>query len=1134
MNDIFPIEQNQPMTMDSLFPTGQIRLAEISVCNWGSFSQIHTAHIHPGGTLVTGENGAGKSTFIDGLMVLLQPPGRATFNMAAAQDKPDRSLMSYMRGYFGEEEDGPNTKIKSTRNGAVLTGIRALYRGEDGSEITLAGLFWITKSSHALSDVSRHYIVAKGNLTLEALTSRFNDGNAAGLKHWLSENKKIMCSTKSFKDYDPVYKKALYIENSNAANLLGRALGLKKIDDLTKIIRELVLEPSSILEEARAVVSAFDDLVKVRDEVQDARERRDHLKPLVELKESLSQAQKAVDKFTTQYETLPCFLNRQAQGLCEQKWKRIEGYIKTLVGQIEAITQEEGDQQELVNKRYAHYLNAGGNQLEGIKKDLLHANERLNRTSMAAGKYQGKAVKLGLPDALVRSDYDANIEAAESGVEQAEAQKEQSALRFGELASQWSDQQTKIREMEATIEEIEQRPDSNVPLHYQRCCDELVDALGMDPEQCLFIAELLEVKEQEYQWQGAIERALGGQRVTLMVPLHLRSQVAGWMNDRHLGLNLFVQGVGDVPQQKAEFKEDGFLRKLSWRQHSYRDWLKHHLAGSDLHCVENSKALSETPYSMTQQGLINSGRDRFAKKDRFKIDDRQDWSLGFSNKSRLARMQHELGQMLTSVKEAEAAVSSARKVMNDDSANEALWRELKEIHWEDINVPYWQERVQTLSLQREEIESNKDKLADAQAEWESAKIYLGEIRNRKGDLHKRSGELDNALEAAGSQLEALKSEAQGKIDPDVFAQLSELISPMEEADLDKLHSLLTEYLSLVKEKLDFHHNQYEAYDKKARSIMVGFRARDKWKHHASDWDVETHSLKDYIAHYNELVESKLPEQEQRFQGMLNNQTTQSLAKIKTQLESEREDITERIETISDVLEGTEFRRGTVLRLRTEAERFEHVEDFKKRVTVALSMATSNDHEARYKQLSEVMEILAKASDPATCHSLHSQRLLDPRYQMMFIAEEIDRETEEQKDLWKSSMGKSGGEKESFAGAIVAASLAYVLTPDGYNKPIYSTVFLDEAFSNTSESVSRRILNIFKDLKIHVNLITPYKNLNLARESAKTLLMVERDSEVHESRFSEMSWEEIDEKLARNKQKARDAAIDMGIDVEQQD
>ena len=59
------------MSRNDLFSQGQIRLSELSVFNWGSFHGLHTAAIDPEGTLVTGDNGAGKSTFIDGLMALL-------------------------------------------------------------------------------------------------------------------------------------------------------------------------------------------------------------------------------------------------------------------------------------------------------------------------------------------------------------------------------------------------------------------------------------------------------------------------------------------------------------------------------------------------------------------------------------------------------------------------------------------------------------------------------------------------------------------------------------------------------------------------------------------------------------------------------------------------------------------------------------------------------------------------------------------------------------------------------------------------------------------------------------------------------------------------------------------------------
>ncbi len=219
-----------------------------------------------------------------------------------------------------------------------------------------------------------------------------------------------------------------------------------------------------------------------------------------------------------------------------------------------------------------------------------------------------------------------------------------------------------------------------------------------------------------------------------------------------------------------------------------------------------------------------------------------------------------------------------------------------------------------------------------------------------------------------------------------------------------------------------------------------------------------------------------------------------------------------------------------MKLGSKREKYPHVQEFERKTRSALSQATSDDHEARFKLLADVVEILEKASAPGTSNNMESLRLLDPRYQMSFFAEEIDSQTLGVRDVLESSSGKSGGEKESFAGTIVAASLAYVLTPDGYDKPIYCTVFLDEAFSNTAEAVSRRVLRVFKELHIHVNLITPYKNLNLARESARSLLIAERAPECHESHLCEVTWEEIDRRMAKQKRSVLEQALAAEIEL----
>ena len=195
------------MTLSTLFAQGQIRLSEISVFNWGSFHNLHTARIDPEGTLITGDNGAGKSTFIDGLMALLQPASKASFNVAAAQgDRSDRTLLSYMRGSFGSEHDGAGTRVKNKREKAVTTALRALYTADDGSMITLIGLFWVGQGQHSLSEVNRLYMIASRNVQLTEVLEKFADGNTRQLKQHFNPktDARVHYFDSKFEDYQEI------------------------------------------------------------------------------------------------------------------------------------------------------------------------------------------------------------------------------------------------------------------------------------------------------------------------------------------------------------------------------------------------------------------------------------------------------------------------------------------------------------------------------------------------------------------------------------------------------------------------------------------------------------------------------------------------------------------------------------------------------------------------------------------------------------------------------------------------------------------------------------------------------------------------------------------------------------------
>lgn len=1119
------------LSLTEVFGTGQIRLAQLSVYNWGSFQGLHTARIDPEGTLITGDNGAGKSTLIDGLMALLLPSGRASFNIAAAQgDRTDRTLMSYVRGNYGKAHDGNQTATLLKRAGATATGLRALYQGEDGSKITLAVLFWITQPSNALKDLKHLYIVGKRDLALEEVLHIFGEGNTRMLKQYLNEDP-LLESFESFTEYQELYMRLLRMENRNAPALLSRALGLKKIDDLTSLIRDLVLEPSQVKEHARSAVSEFDDLVSIHHELEDARQQRDALLGLPKMSEELEQARAEMKGILAELSGLPIYFAEQCAGLWQARLKEYEARLLQLAQHMQHLEDLATHATERTQLLFHAYQSQGGERLEVLRKDLETATEFFETATRNARNYQMDARRLDLACTLTLDTFNYNKTRAQKALADMPAIRQATQDNFASSAAHFSGEQARLKSLESQIHQISSRPDSNIDPAYQQLRDQLVESLSLDRDQLMFVGELLDVRDDQRHWHGAIERALGGLRITLLVPDEQHRLVTRWLNARNTGLHVRVQVVEQNQHAPtAQFLPDGFLRKLEWKTHPYRDWLKRHLSRFDLHCVDSTETLDQTDFSMTIQGLVHLNNGRFEKKDQQRIDDPRYWCLGFSNKSRLATLQTDRSKLEAELITLGKQVESARLAMDDLDKDMRVWERIGQTAWASIDVQSAQKRRQSLEDDLQALEQPDSELGAAKSRWEQACIELRTVQEQQGQVSKNMGGLENNAAQAQQQLEQAYSAASPGLPDQIRELLSNRIGTLFLADLDTVGQIQGHHRSALDELHKRTHSREIEASTQASGIVSRFKT--KWPVVSNDWLTGLEGLEEYIDHLAHLESEGLPDLVEQFRERLNRNATQSLARISQAIQAEREDIQDRIDTINDVLERTEFRLGTYLRLGSRPEVFEHVKTFNSQLVRVLARAGSDDHEARFGELKELVEKLEKATNPATAGNMESLRLLDSRYQLSFFAEEIEKDSKKILDVLESSSGKSGGEKESFAGTIVAASLAYVLTPDGSDRPLYCTVFLDEAFSNTAEAVSRRVLKVFSELRIHVNLITPYKNLNLARESARSLLIAERDPARHESRLCEVTWEDIDKQMAIRKQQDVQAMADsLGIQVE---
>lgn len=1105
----------------------QIKLASLTVYNWGSFNGLHTININPDGTLITGENGAGKSTIIDGLMVLLCSAGRVSFNMAAAQgDKTDRSLVSYMRGSYGRSEDENGATSKNLRNNTVVTIIKATYKHTANDRIAvLMGVFYINGNSNQLSDVKKLYIISETDISVKEMLQHFTNNDTHSLKSYLKTINRCEICDDNFKEYEAHYKTLLRIENSNAAALLSRALGLKKIDDLTDLIRKLVLEPGEIKQDAIATVKQFEDLKITHQRLMDARSQEAQLIPIRENKLAMEEADSEAARYDESNRHLECFTAGYA----------IEHYEFEQKKKINELEIQENKAHEYENKKkeleayqdtcHENYLKQGGDAIEKIATRITDTETKLVTTRESLARYNDLASKLDLKDGSSEENFTDNYKKkGELLLKQDELENELLEEK-AKITSEAKNIRTCLDEIDEQLRMLKDKPDSNVDYRYQHIRDEIADDLDLDPSELVYAAELMDVKESEQRWQGAIERALGGIRITLLVSQQFYRAITTWVNQRHTGLHMRIQVVEPNSSYNVVFGNRGFLQKLKWKKHPFTNWLQNNLLKQDLACVNSVEELNDTEFSMTVEGLIHRKGGFFEKKDQKAINDRHEWCLGFSSVEKLNLLKKDqefYSNQLIDLQAKDLKVNQRQKNIRENGANIILINEFKQ--FSQIDTKTLETSLQELQEQQRMLKTSEDTLKFKEI-WEKSKEQVQQIYEEIREIAQVIGGLKSEIEHNARLIEDNKA----------------LVYPLSQEATDFIIECMKE-LHIVISSCYEQHNKEKARDylinkrKTCKALCDRYKQKmttDMGKFYGT-WSTQKaidglieNDVDTFIELLEKIQREGLPALVEEFKEKLNTEVTQSVASIKSKIDAELSDIDDRIARINEVLARAEFREKTYLRIVAKRQKYPFITDFEKDVAKVLGMITSDDHEKRYDALEKVIQVLDTAVK--NNNTKDNSRLLDPRLRMFFVAQELDRETNEIKDVLDSSSGKSGGEKEAFAGSVVAAALAYVLTPNDEEAPTYCSVFLDEAFSNTSDAVSIRVLRIFKELKLHVNLITPFKNIDVARDYARSLIIMTRDINTHNSMASELTWEQYDKQL--NEARSQELA-NLGITIEE--
>ena len=179
--------------------------------------------------------------------------------------------------------------------------------------------------------------------------------------------------------------------------------------------------------------------------------------------------------------------------------------LEQLERDLAQIEQQERDATETVNRCRDEYMNLGGNRIDSLKKDIQATKDTLNRTNANASRYQILCRNLSIKTTLDEQTFHSNITQANNIQEHLAEQEADREREFGDCAIALNETEEHHRELSNEIEALKSQPNSNIPPKFNQLKDAISRSLGIDPNTLMYIGELVDIEEDEQDWQGAIE-----------------------------------------------------------------------------------------------------------------------------------------------------------------------------------------------------------------------------------------------------------------------------------------------------------------------------------------------------------------------------------------------------------------------------------------------------------------------------------------------------------------------------------------------------------------------------------------------------------------------------------------------------
>ncbi len=615
------------------------KLKKILLINWLYFSKqlIEVDDIN----FLTGKNGAGKSTVIDALQIVLLGELNARNFNKAANESSQRTLDGYLRA------DMDPSSSKSRRGKDFSSYIACEYYDDQRGTSFVTGIVF---DCHSDGSRQSRFFVYDGNIPEHCfLVSHGNKNLAMTLSELRTYFKAIPTARIEFFDTGPQYRRVMLsrwnLHSDQVCRMMKKAVSFRPIVDIQQFITENICDIPN-----RPDIEAMQQNIRdYKRHEQLAQRQEEKLKALDEISRLYREMNAAIDRMRQQSFLILWAEKAQADHqilkLENEKKDCQEGILKAVEDYnhfSEQITQKTRRKEDLIADRAHSTVYQEKNRLEAEKGHLEQERNRLTSVINATALEVKKEAQVLLQLCQAIGDWDKSegvahlIDAASDMVIQYTPLCQCSSDHFRNALSSFEDAQATTSRFGKCLRDTAYWVDRNLAEQKEKkdSADALLANLRrnvkpypkglLDLRQRLetslsqkyardirveILADVLEVADGQDTWRGAIEGYLNTQKFNLLVePDYYRD-----------ALTIYDQMKADYPQQSfglvdiGKMREKGFApawddslaKKIETANPLARDYIDF-LLGRVV-CCTHVQQLRKHKTAITADGMVYAG-----------------------------------------------------------------------------------------------------------------------------------------------------------------------------------------------------------------------------------------------------------------------------------------------------------------------------------------------------------------------------------------------------------------------------------------------------------------------------------------------------------------------------------------------